>query len=843
MPLERLLRRLALDAGYQEQITAWEEIPPRQAALAPLPADLLPDLRDKLSAVGIQSLYQHQLEVWETVWVNRQHCILTTSTASGKTLAYSLPVLNRLLTHPSATALFIFPTKALAHDQMNSLTSLLPLQDGPRRLSTAQVGIFDGDTPANRRSLIRQNARLLLTNPDMLHIGILPHHTRWADFFTGLSFVVIDEIHTYRGVFGSHVANVIRRLQRIARFYGANPIFLFTSATIANPAELAARMVGEPVKIISRDGSPSGKKHLLFYNPPVVEPELGLRRSIYQETLNFASLFFAEHLQTLIFARTRRSVEILLRLIREAPGTPDLPEQVRGYRSGYLPKERRAIESALRTGLARIVVATNALELGIDIGGLDVVLLAGYPGRIASTWQQAGRAGRKSGGESAVVMIFSANPLDQFIAFHPEFFFGRSPEKALINPDHLIILFEHIRCAAFEIPFRADESFGSLESSELSEILNLLTTEGTLHLSQDRYRWISDEFPAAKTSLRSASTERVLIQHQDHTIGETDRYSALWMLHPGAIYLHQGQSYRVQQLDLETNVANVVESEVDYYTEPKSEQTVNLITLHQQTAVPGGDKNLGDLQVTSQVTGYKKIQWGTGMPLGIGEVNLPPQVLNTSGYWISLNDNLVDQLRAEGVWLNDANAYGPGWEKIRAVVRARDSYHCQVCGAAETGEVFHVHHKIPFRAFPSPQEANRLENLVTLCPACHRRVEQNVRIRSGLSGLGYLLLNLAPLFLMCDQTDLGLQVEPRSAITGSPAVFLFETIPAGIGFCQELFGLHDRLINDAYEVTSQCGCKDGCPSCTGPGGENGRGSKVETLALLEGLKSFPSPGF
>jgi DEAD/DEAH box helicase domain-containing protein len=730
------------------------------------------------------------------------------------------------------------------------------------RLNTAQLttAIYDGDTPPKDRPAIRKNARIVLSNPDMLHTGILPHHTNWSDFLTSLRFIVIDETHTYRGVFGSHVANVIRRLKRVANFYGANPQFILASATIGNPKELAGHLIEEPVHLIDNDGSARGPRHFIIYNPPLTDAALGLRKSSLLEGVRLAQDLLKQDVQSVVFARSRRSVEIILTYLQggergemqednlfppfdKAPSARTsqgrLSSFIRGYRSGYLPTQRREIEKGLREGTVKTVVATNALELGIDIGGLGAAILVGYPGTIASARQQAGRAGR--GLESAAaVMVASATPLDQFLAHHPEYFFERSPEQALVNPDHLLILLEHLRCAMFELPFQTGEGFGSLAGETVAEYLQFLISNNEAHESQDKVYWMADQYPAANISLRSASPQGVVLQtiidDRPQTIGTVDGESALWMVHPGAIYLHEAQSFFVKDLNLEEHVAYLKPVESDYYTEPMRGTEVTLLSTSAQATVLGGEKKWGEVQVTTQVTGFLKRRWYTHENLGEEPLDLPPTDLMTTGYWISLSEETIARLREAGAWSSDPNDYGPGWSRVRDRVRARDKYTCQVCGTLETTRQHDVHHKTPFRAFTSFVEANRLENLVTLCHSCHRKVEENVRIRSGLSGLAYVLGNLAPLFLMCDAGDLGTHVEPVENQTfGQPSIVLYDAIPAGIGFSQKLFELHDELVRRALELVSECPCSDGCPSCVGPGGENAYGGKQEALEILKHL--------
>jgi DEAD/DEAH box helicase domain-containing protein len=543
----------------------------------------------------------------------------------------------------------------------------------------------------------------------------------------------------------------------------------------------------------------------------------------------------------LTYLRQAESPEYVNRSKFQEPDEKQQTGPVRGYRSGYLPRMRREIERGLRQGEVRAVVATNALELGIDIGGMGASILAGYPGTIAATWQQAGRAGRGADA-SLAVLVATASPLDQFLANHPEYFFDRSPEHALINPDNLLILLAHLRCAAFELPFRLGESFGRVPAEQLSEFLEFLREEGQVHRSGERYFWMSDRYPAESISLRSASPQRVLLQIPDEdawvTIGEVDTESATWMVHPEAIYMHEAQTYLVESLDLELHHARMRPAEVDYYTEPRSETTVQLIEIYEESQVSGGVKTQGEISVTTQTVGFRKVKWFTHEQLGLGELSLPPSDLLTTGYWISLSEETVTSLRDQGLWTNDPNRYGPNWENQKAQARARDGYRCQVCGIPEEGRAHDVHHKIPFRAFGSYEEANRLHNLVTLCPACHRRAEASIRMRSGLSGVAYALENLAPFFLMCDARDLGVHSDPASPLAeGRPAIVIYDRVPAGIGFSQRLFELHTDLINQAHELVSRCACADGCPSCVGPAGENGAGGKKEALALLGKLIS------
>ena len=866
MSLSELLDIWRDTPAIAQNIAAWRTIPARAAQTASFPADLHPVLIQALRRQGIEALYTHQAAAWAQIQAG-QHPVIVTGTASGKTLCYNLPVLHHLLTDVEARALYLFPTKALAHDQAHQLTTIIP----PAAPSPIPIAAYDGDTPTSARPGIRAQARLILSNPDMLHTAILPHHTRWSDFLVHLRFVVLDEMHVYRGVFGSHVANVLRRLKRVAKFYGASPQFILTSATIANPTELAERLIEESVTLVDNNGAAAGPKHFLIYNPPLVNLELGARRSAMQEGLRLAQELLQHDVQTIVFARARRTVELLLRYMREnvydpftptstetdptslsealpageflpaAKSTPAKNQTIRAYRSGYLPRQRREIEQGLRQGQVRAVVATSALELGVDIGGMGAAVLVGYPGTIAGTWQQAGRAGRQTEAALAVLVV-SANPLEQFLAHHPAYFFDRPPEQALINPDNLLILLQHVRCAAFELPFQMGEQFGQIAADQLAEILQFLHQEDELHLSGSTYFWLADQYPAEQVSLRSASPHTVrleMIQGDNvpwATIGEVDQASAPWMVHPEAIYLHEGQTFVVEALDLARHVARLRTAQVDYYTEPQQETSVQLVSQLDRAAVNGGVKYHGEIIVTTQVVGYQMMRWFTQERLGQGQVDLPPNDLHTTGYWFTLAPEVVARLREQGLWSGDPNDYGPNWPAQRNRARARDHYRCRMCGAPEQGREHDVHHQIPFRRFDSYQQANQLTNLITLCRSCHRRAETVVRARSGLSGLATALGHLAPLFLMCDPHDIGIHADPDLPLARKqPGVVIYDMIPAGIGFSQRLFELHVTLVQQTYQLVAACPCSAGCPSCVGSAGEEGVGGKQETLAILAAL--------
>lgn len=822
------------DPEIAGNIAFWQNQPGRPAHHVPFPPDIDSGLKEFLLSEGIESLYSHQAQSWQAIG-HGKNVVIVTGTASGKTLCYNLPILQTVLQSPDASAIYLFPTKALAQDQKGNLDRFFAFYANHfPQANHIFTGIYDGDTPSNQRTRIRTTARLLLTNPDMLHLSILPHHTLWAPFIKTLCFVVLDEIHIYRGIFGSHVANVIRRLKRILRFYGASPQFIMTSATISNPQELAQNLIEEDVEVISKDGSPSGNRHFLIYNPPVVQELLGIRASVREEAVRLLKSITDYDVQTLLFARSRRQVEMILRELQEK--YPDANQSIRGYRSGYLKQERREIERDLRQGKARIVVSTNALELGIDIGSADAVVLAGYPGSIASTTQQAGRAGRRTE-VSLAALIASASPLDQFLVSHPEYLTETSPERALINPNNLLILLNHLKCSLFELPFGSQESYGNVPSEIIRELIGLLLSANLSYSSGDKYFWVADQYPSAAISLRSTSPATIQLHTRSddvsRLVGEVDQSSAYWLVHPDAIYLHEGISYKVDELNIEENRACLSPVNVDYFTIPQTNISITEIEKKQNTPVPGGKKNFGEILVTSRVIGYKRISWSTYEILEKHPLEMPEQELRTAAYWLTLDGDQVTNLQTAGLWSNSTNDYGPGWPRIRKLVRSRDHFTCQVCGQMEQGSEHHVHHIIPFRNFHNPELANQLDNLVTLCPGCHQRAEASVRMRSGLAGLGYVFHHLAPLFLMCDINDLGAHVDPASPLAdGNPAIILYDVTPDGIGLSETIFDIHKQLLESALDLVTGCSCQDGCPSCVGPAGENGTGGKAETLALL-----------
>jgi DEAD/DEAH box helicase domain-containing protein len=597
----------------------------RAGEFAEFPEELAPTLAKALATRGITQLYSHQAEAF-THAVAGRNVVVVTPTASGKTLCYNLPVLNGLMRDPHARALYLFPTKALAEDQKHEFQAAVDAAG-----SDLKVFTYDGDTPQDARRAIRERAQVVLTNPDMLHAGVLPHHTKWAKAFENLQYIVIDELHYYRGVYGSHLANVLRRLKRICEFYGSKPKFICCSATIANPKELAEALTGEPFELVDRNGAPSGDKYVVFYNPPVVNRQLGIRRSYLNETRRMAKELLDRGQQTLVFANSRLATEILLTYLKDDhPG-------VRGYRGGYLPKERREVERQLREGEIRAVVATNALELGIDIGSLDAVVMAGYPGTIASTWQRAGRAGRRQTAAMAVLVASSA-PLDQYIIEHPEYFFDRPPEHAHINPDNLEILLNHVKCAAFELPLRDGEAFGTHPTEDLCRFLE---DQKVLHhsgaVSKGTWHWTSDTYPADAVSLRSVSSDNFVVVDitGDHdVIAEVSFTAAMTTLHEKAIYLHDARQYQVERFDYTGRKAYVRRVDSDYFTDAIDYTQVKELDEFDGKPLGAAKAAYGDVRLNYQIVGFKKIKFYTMENIGSGHLSMPEQEMHTTAFWV-----------------------------------------------------------------------------------------------------------------------------------------------------------------------------------------------------------------
>jgi len=788
-----------------EILTAVRHFPARDAQWADFPAWVNPNLVSAYAAKGIRRPYTHQAAAAEAVHAGK-NIVIVTPTASGKTLCYNLPILNAILENSDTRALYLFPTKALAQDQLAELYDL-----NQRLENCFGVFTYDGDTPADARKAIREKGHVVLTNPDMLHTGILPHHTRWTRLFENLRYIIIDELHTYRGVFGSHLCNVLRRLRRIARFYGRDPQFICCSATIANPGDLAGRLLESEVEVLDANGAPSAEKTFVFYNPPVVNRALGIRRSYINESSRVAQEFLNRDLQTMVFANSRLHTEVLLTYLQQAnPQPPGKPGNIRGYRGGYLPNERREIERGLRDGKIRGVVSTSALELGIDVGSLDTVVMAGYPGTIAATWQRAGRAGRRSG-SSCAVLVASSAPLDQFIVRHPDYFFGNTPEHAFIQPDNLEILINHLKCAAFELPLAPGEKFGDVD---LSDLCARLAEAGFLHLAGENYHWTHEAYPANTISLRSVTSDNFVIidiTGAPNVIGEIDFPSALVFLHEKAIYLHGGQQHHVEHLDFKERKAYVKRVDVDYYTDAVRYTQVRVLEIAANSSTRNSvilseakDLNLatdnkasahshshGDVLVRSQVVGFKKIKFFTNENIGDGKLELPENEMHTTSYWITLERPLLESLPFS--------------------VSERQS------------GMFGLLHA--------------LESVATLILMCDRRdLGTAIGERPPVASVGQTCLSVPSLdsFSISDFTSARMQ-DATSANTKEffePNLYLFDAYPGGIGFSEPLFRTYALLMQKTRELISSCACEQGCPSCVGPAGDLAPRAKEAALAIL-----------
>ncbi len=787
-----------LKSGVVRDIVADETYEPRAAKTAPFPQGLPEGVRAALGARGITNLYAHQAQAFERARQGK-HLVVATPTASGKSLCFHLPVLSALAEDPRARAMCLFPTKALARDQEASLRALMQASGFGGKLGGAVV--YDGDTPGDARRAAREKSAVVLTNPDMLHAGILPHHAAWAATFQQLEYVVIDELHTYRGVFGSHLANVIRRLRRICRFHGSDPVFLCATATIGNPREHAARVLGvEPseVELVNESGAPTGERRVLLYNPPVVNEELGIRGSCPKRAVRFAADLLRARVPTILFGASRNGVETMLKYLREATRDAHLPEgAIMGYRGGYLADTRRRIEEGLRSGEILGVVATNALELGVDIGELDAVVTAGYPGSIAATWQRFGRAGRRAS-PSIAVMVASSAAVDQFLAREPGYLLGAPVEEARIDPNNVEILVQHLKCAAFEQPFEEGEGFGDLGADATRDALGFLVEHGVVHevpgspapregaregkpARPTRWHWASDVYPANHVPLRSVAWDNVVIIEQraetgDVTLAELDWRAAQTMLHEQAIYQHDGRQYQVERFDHDNHKAYVRYVDPDYYTEAMTYAKVHVLEVAEEGDFGTGARaSLGDVRVTEKVVGYKKIKFETHENVGYGDVRLPDLELHTTSVWLTLGASLVDRLVGEGL--------------------------------GRSGVI------------------------------------------DALRGLGHALEAVSAIALMCDARDLARVVEDEQAgprdqgeALFSPTLHLYDAYPGGIGLAPRIHEQLEVLVRRARGLIEGCGCQAGCPTCVGPTAMEvgamvslGRTRKSNALRLLDAI--------
>jgi DEAD/DEAH box helicase domain-containing protein len=750
-----------LQRSYPGRITGHLTIPSRVGSYQPFPSALDERIAAALRARGVERLYSHQAEVWQAVQ-SGQHSVVVTPTASGKTLCYNLPVLHSAL-RDRARALYLFPTKALAQDQVAEILELNRAGELGVRACT-----FDGDTPGDARKAVRVHGDIVVSNPDMLHQGILPHHTKWAQFFENLKYIVIDEMHIYRGVFGSHMTNVIRRLKRICRFYGSEPVFILCSATIANPDALARGLIGEEVTAVTQSGAPQGEKQVLLWNPPVINPDLGIRASARSQTTRIARMAISSGLKTIIFSRTRLMVEVITKYLKDVfDNDPRRKPRVKAYRGGYLPKERRAAEKNMRAGEIDCVVATSALELGVDIGALDVCLLNGYPGTVAGTWQRLGRAGRRNR-PALGVLVATSEPLDQYIVRNPDFFLGASPEHAQIDPDQLLILLDHIRCAAFELPFRQGESFGK---ESLTEFLDYLVEEGLLHKEGQQWHWVADAYPANSVSLRSvAEGNFVVIDTTDgkqEIVAEVDYSSAAMTIYEGAIYMVQAQPWQVEKLDWEGRKAFVTRTRADYYTDAIDYTKLKILDAFERDTRTDTEVARGEVHLVRRIAGYKKIRYYSHENIGYGNVSLPDQEMHTTAVWWQVAHPLLDK------------AFPSRWQALDGFL----------------GAAYAMHH---VAALLTMMEAHDLGRSVGNGDATwFATVGVNGRGQArSLTGDEMNIDALGQQFL--------------------PTVFLYDNYPGGVGLSAPLYDMRGDIVNKARALIAACQCANGCPGCVGP---------------------------
>jgi len=759
--------------------------------LADLPPDLAPPLRDALAKRDITRLFDHQARAYalarglpDPAFEHEQPpraVVVATPTASGKSLCFHLPVLQDIISRDDSRAIYLFPTKALSRDQESSLQTLI----ADAGLTIPAV-VYDGDTPGDARRVARERSPIILTNPDMLHTGVLPHHANWARTFQALRYVILDELHTYRGVFGSHMAHVMARLRRIAQFHGSDPIFLCATATIGNPRSHAARLLNVPeqqVALLDRSGAPRGPRRFVFYNPPVVQEELGIRASYLKSSVRLAVDLVRARVPTIVFGQSRNSVEIMLKYLRDRLDGDVNDDAIMAYRGGYLPADRREIERGLREGEILCVVATNALELGIDVGDLQAVICAGYPGSVAAMWQRFGRAGRRNE-QSVAVLVGRSNPLDQYLARDPAFLLGANAEEARIDPDNVEVLIQHLKCAAFEIPFICPEAgvegpdsqadaYAGLGAEETREALSFLAQHGVVHEVANRFHWSADAYPANHVSLRSIGWDNFVIVDVTHgrTIAELDWRAAHTMLHEQAIYQHDAEQYQVERLDFDNHKAFVRKVDPDYYTNAMTYRWVNVMDLEDSGPLGPATSAWGEVSVVEKVVGYKKIKFHTHENVGFGDVRLPDMQMHTTSFLITVPEEL-----------------------------------CVRVGAGRAAAI------------------------------------------EGMRGIGRALETVACLALLCEPNDIGQTLGdrgPDQPVPGregqgprpgfDPTIFLFDHVPGGVGIAERIYERAGELLRRARTLIAGCSCEQGCPACVGPVDECATQRKPVALALLDAL--------
>ncbi|GBU29075.1 ATP-dependent helicase [Treponema sp. R8-4-B8] len=740
------LEQLLESPEFAPNIVVNRLLPAQEGVYEDFPKDLNPRVMEAFKSRGIGRIYSHQAEVWRLA-KNGKNVVVVTPTASGKTLCYNLPCLHELLTDENSRCLYLFPTKALSQDQQAELNEIAGSEESGLDV---KIATYDGDTPDSLRISARDKGRIIISNPDMLHAGILPNHTKWIKFFSRLKYVVIDEAHAYRGVMGSHVANVLRRLRRVAEFYGSTPQFILCSATIANPAQLAKSLIGQDVELVDKNGAPRGEKRIILYNPPLVDAVQGIRKSVITESRRWMIALLRAGIKTILFAHSRIKTEVAASYVNE-----DLKNiyndnsgiKVEAYRGGFLPNERHEIERGLREGSIQGVVSTNALELGIDIGGLDASVVAGFPGSFNSFWQQSGRAGRR-GGTSVSVFIATVSPIDQFIMNDPQWFFRKSAEEAHVDPDNPYILTDHVKCACFELPFTDEElDNGGIYGDNAKDALEYLQEAGIVRHTAEKWHWANRSYPAEGVSLRSAGADNVVIidvtEGRNQVIGEMDRPSAKEMIFVNAVYIHRGRQYMVESLDIENRKCLVREAEVNYFTDGLVKTDIKVLTEDEKFVYAGGEGVLSDVLVRSQVTKFKKLRFRTHENIGYGDISLPEEEIQT---------------------------------RCLALLFAPNSKGGKVLSQMD---------------------------------------EQ--RIGESLSGAGTLIRNIASVFLLCDPRDLGIAERVKDPHFGVSALYIYDKYPGGTGLTENLAQRIDPLLRAILEAVERCPCKNGCPSCVGPG--------------------------
>jgi DEAD/DEAH box helicase domain-containing protein len=784
--------------GVSRHISCHEILEAQSAQIRPFPDWVDDKLVKALKQRGIEQLYEHQ---WQAAEATRrdEDLVIATPTASGKSLCYTLPVFSDLLADPHARALYLFPTKALARDQVHEARKLAAATG-----DTIGVAVYDGDTPPDERRAARRRARILATNPEMLHGGILPHHPSWAELLSGLRYVVVDELHTYRGVFGSHLANVLRRLQRVAAFHGSRPRFIATSATIANPAELAGQLFGRPARLIDQSGAPRGERHFLIYNPPLIDRALGIRENYLRAAGKLTRDLAAAQVSTLVFCRSRLAVEVMVRQLRDTlasvrgrgeGGAPTRPERVRGYRGGYLPDRRREVERDLREGNTDVVVATSALELGIDVGGLDAVVLAGWPGSRAAAWQRAGRAGRRLA-PSLAVLVASSEPVDQYVAAEPGYLFGQAPEHARVNPDNASILVPHLKCGAYELPFTHGERYGALSVEETDEVLGCLADAEVIHRSPAGYHYMGHPYPASEVHLRGPMEENFLVVERpvDQIIAEVDFKDAPQVLHDDAIYQLEGHQYQVLGLDHDNHKAFVARIAVDYFTDAMTHTRVRIL---ERTSPTTGVACCGEVHVVNRVVGFKKIKLHTGENVGYGEVNQPERQMHSTALWLNPPAAPLSRLDRSPAELAEATlAAAYTLHSAAALILMSDARDLgRAVGDARSGW-FAVSGRVSRGGYSIPDDGQPVDGL-------------------------------------------------------APTIFLFDRYPGGMGLAERLFDLRGDLLRRARAMVRRCACERGCPACIGPGSTaEAKVLAAEVLGVMLGvldeeradLGQHPRPG-